>query len=315
MIAVARVCALAFLLTAQASPDLTLVRVGAATDDQSKPVLYAQQAGLFAKAGLNVQVVPLNGGGAAIAAAVSGGSLDIGKANTLLLITAHSRNLPFTAIAPGVITGASDHAAALIVPANSPLKTGRDFNGKTVGVTSLVTIELLATRTFIDRNGGDSSTVKFVEVAPSTSLAAMDQGRIDGASILEPALSQALSTGRVRVFAYTYSAIAPRFDGADWFTTTDFAGKHRDVVAKFARVMHDANVYVAAHETETNPLVAAYAGIDLATLSNMHHVERPTYLNPAYIQPLIDAAVKYKFIAQPFPAQELINEYALKPPR
>ncbi len=312
----ALLCALAIIgLTAQTAPDLTTIRVGAATDDQSKPVLYAQQSGLFAKAGLNVQVVPLNGGGAAIAAAVMGGSLDIGKTNTLLLITAHSRNLPFTAIAPGVITGASDRAAALIVPSSSPLKTGRDFNGKTVGVTSLVTIELLATRTYIDQSGGDSSTVKFVEVAPSASLAAMDQGRIDAASILEPALSQALSTGKVRVFAYTYNAISPRFDGADWFTTTDFAAKHRDVIEKFARVMHDANVYVAAHETETNPLVAAYAGIDLATLANMHHVERPTYLNPAYIQPLIDAAVKYKFIAQRFPARELISEYALKPPR
>jgi NitT/TauT family transport system substrate-binding protein len=303
------------VLTAQSAPGPLLVRVGAAADDQSKPVLYAQKAGLFARAGLNVQIVQLNGGGAAIAAAVVGGSLDIGKTNTLQLITAHARNVPLIAIAPGVVNGTNDRAAALVVSTDSPIHSAKDFNGKTVGVTSLVTIELLATRAYIDKNGGDSSTVKFIEVSPAASAAALEQGRIDAASILEPALSAALATGKVRAFAYTYNALAPTFDGADWFTTTDFAAAHRDVVAKFARVMHDANVYVAAHEAETDSIVASYAGLDPASMTNMHHVLRPTYLNPAYIQPLIDAAVRYKFIAQSFPAGELIDANALKPPR
>jgi ABC-type nitrate/sulfonate/bicarbonate transport system substrate-binding protein len=71
--------ALALLLTAQTAPALVTVRVGAAPDEQSKPILWAQQSGLFARNGLDVSIVPLTGGGAAIAAAVTGGSLDIGK--------------------------------------------------------------------------------------------------------------------------------------------------------------------------------------------------------------------------------------------
>jgi ABC-type nitrate/sulfonate/bicarbonate transport system substrate-binding protein len=61
------------------SSDLIPLRVGAAMDDQSKPVFYALDNGLFAKAGLDVQLVALSGGGAAIAAAVVGGSLDLGR--------------------------------------------------------------------------------------------------------------------------------------------------------------------------------------------------------------------------------------------
>jgi NitT/TauT family transport system substrate-binding protein len=309
------VCALAIVgLTAQASSNLPVIHVGANADDQSKPVLYAVSAGLFAKAGLNVQIVPLNGS-AGIAAAVSGGALDIAKANALALVEAHARGIPFTIIAPGVISGSGDHAVGLIVATNSPIKTAKDFNGATVGVDSLATNELITTRVYVDTNGGDSSTIHFVETPGSAALIALEQGRIAAAAILEPVLSQGLGSGKERLFAYTYGSIAPRWDGADWFSTRDWAAKHPDAVRRFAQVMHDANIYVGTHESETNPLLATYAAMDPATLATMHHVERPTYLNAAYLQPLIDTAAKYKLIPQRFPASEMISEYALKPPR
>jgi NitT/TauT family transport system substrate-binding protein len=312
----AALCALAVLgLTAQSSPSLPTVRVGANADDQSKPMLYAVSAGLFTKAGINVEIVPLNGGGGGIAAAVSGGSLEAGKANALALVEAHARGIPFTIIAPGVISGSGDHAVGLIVPTNSPLKTGKDFNGTTVGVDSLATNELITTRAYVDAHGGDSSTIHFVETPGAQALIALDQGRIAAAAILEPVLSQGLASGKARLFAYTYGSIADRFDGADWFTTRDWADAHRDIVRRFAQVMLEANTYVASHEAETNPLLANYAKMDPATLATMKHVERPTYLNPAYLQPLIDAAVRYKLIARRFPAAEMISPYALKAPK
>ena len=150
------------------TPEPTTVRVGAAVDDQSKPILYALQAGLFARAGSTVQLVALNGGGAAIAgAAVAGGSLDLGKSNSLELISAHARGLPFTIVAPGSGTGTGDHNGAIVVVPSSPIHTARDLNDKTVGVISLVTIQSLAVRTWIDANGGESQRVHFLEVPPS----------------------------------------------------------------------------------------------------------------------------------------------------
>lgn len=300
---------------AQATPEPATVRIGAASDEQSKPVLYAQQAGLFAREGLNVTIVPLNGGGAAIAAAVTGGSLDMGKTNMLQLISAHARGVPFTIVAPAVMTGAADRGIGLIVAADSPVRSAREFNDKTVGVTSLVTIELIATRAWIDKNGGDSRSVHFVEVAPAQSVAAIEQGRIIAATILEPTLTQAVGSGKVRILAYPYGAIAPRFDGAAWFTTVDYATKHPDIVKGFEHAIHDANVYVGAHENETIPLIAKYTGIDPSVLAGMKHPERPAYLSPTTIQPLIAAAVRYGFIPKPFPAQEMFSPLVLKPPR
>jgi hypothetical protein len=39
------------------------------------------------------------------------------------------------------------------------------------------------------------------------------------------------------------------------------------------------------------------------------------YVNPRYIQPIIDFAAKYEMIPQAFPAEEIISPAALKAPR
>ena len=314
-LAAAALAALAPCAARAQSADLIPLRVGAAMDDQSKPVFYALDAGLFAKAGLDVQLVALGGGGAAIAAAVAGGSLDIGKSNALELIAAHVRGLPFTIVGPGAGTGAFDHNGAVVVPIASPIHGARDLGGKIVGVISLVTIQSIAVKAWIDGDGGDVAAVRFLEVPPSATLAALEAGRVDAASLLEPFLSQALAAGTVRVLGYPYGSVAPRFAGASYFTTVDWASKHADALGRFMRVLHDANVYVGAHETDTNALVAKYAKIDPALLTRMSHSERPAYVDRATLQPLIDAAAKYKFIPRAFPAQELISSAALRPGR
>ena len=60
--------------SAQTTPALTTVRVLASPVDDVMPVLYAQRAGLFRQAGLDVQVDRANSGAAA-SAAVMGGSV------------------------------------------------------------------------------------------------------------------------------------------------------------------------------------------------------------------------------------------------
>src|SRR6185437_8705237 len=96
------VAALAVLSNAAAAqiPSLVTVRCASNAADDVTPVLYAQRSGLFAKAGLNVELTRMNSG-AAVSAAVLGGSIDIGKSSLLPIITAHSRGLPLVLLAPG----------------------------------------------------------------------------------------------------------------------------------------------------------------------------------------------------------------------
>ena len=119
--------------------DLPTIRIGAALDVESTPVLYAQKAGLFAKAGLNVEIVKLTGGGTAIAAAIAGGGLEVGKASTFALVAAHARGVPFVLLAPAAYYSSAEADIPLVVSAGSTWKSARDLEGKTIGVVSLST--------------------------------------------------------------------------------------------------------------------------------------------------------------------------------
>ncbi len=83
---------------ATAAP-LQTVRIQTIATDDATPILYAQKAGLFAKAGIDVQIERA-GSGAAIAAAVLAGSFDIGLSNLVTLMSAHVRGVGFTLLAP-----------------------------------------------------------------------------------------------------------------------------------------------------------------------------------------------------------------------
>jgi NitT/TauT family transport system substrate-binding protein len=296
--------------SAQTEP---LIRVGAALDDQSTPLLYAVHADMFKKAGLNVEIQKL-GSGSVVAAAVAGGSIEIGKAATYAIILAVAKGLPFTLIAPIAYYRSEAPDGALVVPGNSPFKSARDLEGKTLGVTSLQDFNMLATEAWIDQNGGDPSKVKFIEIPPPAISAALTQGRIDGAPVFEPAFTAALNGG-ARIGAHVYDAIGKHYIGAAMFANTAWVAAHRDLVDRFNRVMLEAVQYVGAHESESIPLIAQFVGIDPAILPKMHHPGRATYLVASEVQPLIDLAAKYKIIAKPFPAQQMICDCALKAPR
>jgi NitT/TauT family transport system substrate-binding protein len=312
------VCALASLATPPSlaqRADAPTIRIGAGLDVESTPVLYAQRAGMFARAGMKVEVVKIPGGGTAIAAAVAGGALEIGKASTYALVTAHARGVPFVLLAPAAYYSSDVPDIPLVVGVKSPLRTARDLNGKTIGVVSLATTMRLATETWIDANGGDSKSVHFVELSPPAMPIAIEQGRIDGGPLSEPVFSDAMAGGKIRVLGYPYNALGKHFVLADWFSTADWVAKNHELAEKFARVMYDANAYVAAHESEMTPFIAAYVGIDPAVLAKMKNPERGTYYDPALIQPLIDGAARYKAIPKVFPAAEMISDAALKPPK
>ena len=76
--------------------------------------------------------------------------------------------------------------------------------------------------------------------------------------------------------------------------------------------MKVAGAYVAAHEDELAPMLAAYAGVDPNLIIKTKHEGRGIAIAPSDLQPVIDAAAKYKVIAAPFPASELICTCALR---
>jgi NitT/TauT family transport system substrate-binding protein len=163
---------------------------------------------------------------------------------------------------------------------------------------------MLAVQAWVDKNGGDSKTLKWVEIPNSAEAAAVAEHRVELCSLNEPQLSAAVDSGKLRIFAKCYDAIATTFAGTIFFTQPDWAEKHVDTIKRWSRVTYEAAAYTNTHHAETAPMMSEVTKIPLAVIQKMTRVNASTSSDPGLIQPAIDTAFKYKSLSRSFPAKE-----------
>jgi len=281
------------------------IRAAGVPEDSITPALWAQESGIFRRYGLDVQV-DAQRSGSAVAAGVAGGAYQFGKSSLMALIAAHAHNVPIMIIAPAGMYDASNPITGLLVKTDSPVKTGADLNGKTIAVSSLGDLYTVGTYAWLEKTGGDWSSVKLVELPISAIFEAVVGGRVDAGGTIVPDLQVALATGRVRSVADTNAAIAPRFIYTAWFTTADYVKNNRPIVQKFRAALRESVLYTNTHKAQTVEVFARFSGMDPAVVAKMNRTDDGLTLDPRLVQPLINATAKYKVIPKAFNAREFI---------
>lgn len=302
------------LLTAPsaiAQPDNPLIRVGTGPNDPSLSLIYADRGGIFKRAGLNVEV-SRQATTATMAAAVLGGSLEIAQGSGLGAIQIIAKGVPLVLIGNLALYNADKPDVALLVLASSGIVNPKDLEGKTLAGVALGDLNSISTMMWLEAHNVDTSTLKFVEIPASASLAAMEQNRIAATTVYEPFYSAFVATGKVRVMGYPYDALSRRFADSVLFAQTKWVAAHGPLVTRFLRALQEASMYVGAHESEAAPLLAQFAGLEPTAQTALHHPDRDTAIAPSDIQPIIDAATKNKLIPKAFSAQDIICSCALR---
>jgi NitT/TauT family transport system substrate-binding protein len=297
----ATLCAIRLPARAQT---MATVRIGTVPSEFAAEVYYAKDMGFFAKAGIDTDIQPMQNG-SAIAAAIASNAVDIGFATLDALATIHQNNIPLVIIAPAAeyVSPATARIAALVLPARSPVQQAKDLNGKIIAVAALRSLQDTATSAWIDQHGGDSSTIRFVELPFPAMPAALDAGRVDAAFVVEPFLGVAKKNGRV--LAYVYDAISKHFLIGAWFTTPQWEKNHPDLVNRFAAAMHETAVWANKNQAKSGEILAKYTKIEPAVIATMARAHYAEQLTAASMQPSIDVSAKYDKFST-FPAQELI---------
>jgi NitT/TauT family transport system substrate-binding protein len=279
------------------------LRIALVPIDNNALPFFAQEMGFFKAAGLAAEVQQMQSG-AAMTAAVAGGSIDIASSNIVQLAQAHDRHIPFTLVAPAGVYLPQAATTVLMAPNATTLKTAKDLSGKTIAVTGLKSIAQYAPMAWVDKNGGDSKTVKFVEMPVQEMPEAMNTGRIDAAVVQEPFIAGAKLKG-AHVFADVFGAIGPSYLISAYFGTTDWARANPDTVKAFQKVMHDTAVWANKNHAKTADILVNVLHVDANVVPAMTRAIFAETLQPSQIQPPIDVAVKYGGITA-FPASELI---------
>jgi NitT/TauT family transport system substrate-binding protein len=281
------------------------IRLAGPLTEDLTALFYGIKSGLFGRSGLDVELIGTSSGTAAVTAVIAG-TYEIAKTSLLSVFSAHLRDIPVAIVAPEFTYTARSPFALLEIASDAPFKTGSDLNGKTIGIPALNDLNMLATRAWVDKNGGDWRSLKFVEIPNAVMEAGLQQHRIDAAMMQPPQLDAALASGATKTLGDGYGAIAPGFLVGAFIARTDWAAQHADAVRRFARVLAEAGSYVNAHAAETLPLVAELTKIPLAATEKMHRSLNSTSLEAGSVQSLIDAAFKFELLPRSFPARDIV---------
>jgi NitT/TauT family transport system substrate-binding protein len=282
----------------------TPVNAGTIPTDVSGVLVYGLDRGAFKNAGLDVTLTSLTSG-PVVANAVAGGSLDVGAANVGSLCVARSRGVPFKIFAPAGVADADATGDIIAVLNDSPIKTPAELNGKTVGIVALKTMQHAAALALIDKRGGDSKSVRFIEVPFPEMGAALDAHRVDAALPNEPFTTSIRS--RVRSLGGQWEAMKTPFPIFAFFATETWLGAHGDTALTFAGVIRQTAVWANAHRKDTAQMLAKFANLDPQTAATMG---RSTYgtttPDPASIQQIVDIQLKYGMMTTPIDPVEMI---------
>jgi NitT/TauT family transport system substrate-binding protein len=286
---------------AQTSAPIRILTVG---QEGGALAIYAKEAGFFQRAGLNVEVTT-SSSGSAILAALAGGSVDIGNANSGSVAVAVLSGLPFTIFADCSLYVAKKPTILLCVAPNSAIRTAKDLAGKTIGVGGLRNLSQAAPQAWLDKNGVDSSSVKFIELPYPTMPDMLRLGRVDAGIVPEPVLSAA--QGKVHPIAAPYDAIGDRFSLGSYVATRDWIEKNRSVASRISDALRQTAIWANTHETETGQILADVLKLPQSLVSTMTRCIFAPTLELSNLQPSLDVMAKYGDVSKRLEASTLVT--------
>jgi NitT/TauT family transport system substrate-binding protein len=280
------------------------LRIGVLAAESAAEITYAKELGYWAKAGLDVTITTMSNTPSIVAAVVAG-ALDIGYTTIDSVASIHSHNIPLFVIAPATdyIDPGTVKTAGVLVKPDSPIRTAKDLKGKTIASPALHSLGTTGASAWIDANGGDSSTVSYVEIPFPTQPAALSQGRVDAIFEVEPFFGSAAKT--FRVLFEGYSAISKHFLLNLFVTTPGWAKANPDLVNRFVSVIHQTAVWANRNHDQSGAILAKITSIPADTIAGMARSHYAEELTAALMQPGIDASAKYNNFPT-FPASDLL---------
>ena len=136
---------------------------------------------------------------------------------------------------------------------------------------------------------------------------ALERGLIQGSFLSEPFTTRFAAAGQTRIFADTYTAIAPELSVAVFFTTRAWAKSNPDTMKKLVNGIYATAKYCNTHPAETGATLLRVAKLDPATLATLKRAYFATQPDKKYIDPILQLANKYGAVQRPISYEEFMG--------
>jgi len=273
-----------------------------------------QRAGIFRKHGLILEILWTQGGGETQQAVISG-SVDVGVAPGIMgVLSAYSKGAPVRIIGAET-TGAAD--LYWYVPANSPIKSLKDTEGKTIAYSTNGSSTHGIVTAFMKQY--DLKAKPTATGGPAPTLTQVMSGQIDVGWSAPPFGLQQLDEGKIRIVAQGNDAAA--FKGQTvrlLITNVATLANRKPAIDRFMKAYRETIDWMYSDDPSALKTYADFVGISVATAKRT----RDDFFPRASVDPdkvvgldtIIPDAVTLKFTATPL-TREQLAELIQIPPR
>ncbi|MDT8910226.1 ABC transporter substrate-binding protein [Amycolatopsis sp. PS_44_ISF1] len=174
------------------------------------------------------------------------------------------------------------------------IRSGRDFRGKNLGVTSLGSSTDFLTKALAARGGLSGKDYTPVKVgAGQTFISALQQGSIDAGMTTDPTIAQLTNTGQAKILydlrtvAGTRAALGGLYPASSLYMSCEIVHRYPDIVQKLANAYVDSLRWLAEHTPEqvADVMPQSFAGGDKALYVKSLHDSLPMFTQDGRMDP------------------------------
>jgi NitT/TauT family transport system substrate-binding protein len=277
------------------------------------PLFSAIKQGYFAEEGITIDTSPSTGGATGIPGLIAG-SFDIVYGNVVSMLLAAQQGIDIRVVAPGTkIETAENDTSALVVRADSGIATGKDLEGKTVGVNTRNNVIWLYARAWIKATGGDPDKVTYKEIPHPQMEDALRQKQVDAGYMVIPYVALATAKPEFKAIGHPYSTVQLGVDVGQYLTTSKFLAERPETAKKFIRALRRGIEWYNANrgKPELLSIVSGFTRINVDLLSKIKMSPSPMKVDPAQIEKTMKLMIDNKLLRAPLDIKPLVASQAL----
>jgi NitT/TauT family transport system substrate-binding protein len=292
--------------------DTIKLAVGARGNWETAASELGQNAGVFKKRGLTLEILYTQGSGETQQAVISGG-VDIGIGlGTASVMNAFLKGAPLRAIG-NASTGSSEY---WYVPANSPVRTMRDAAGKTIAYSTAGASSHLEVLAFLKFYGIEAKPTATGGTAGT--MTQVMSGQVDVGWASPPFGLDAEQAGKIRIIAR--GSDLPYFRDQTIrliVANADYWARHKDVAARFVQAYRDTLKWMYA-TPEGLKAYADFAHVPEDTARQVRDVFYPRdnmrVDHASGLESVMADGVAFKYLSAPLSPEQLGQLFQIPPP-
>ena len=284
----------------------TTINIGAVPATSAVLLWTAQEQGFFKDQNLEVVLQPANGGPATVPA-LQGGAIDVGQSGILNAVQAKAAGLDIPCFLGNARLSARGALVPLIASEQSGVESAADLEGKSIAVNALGSAQELLATAYLEAEGVDVDSVKFVAVEIPASVAAVTSGQVDAAIMTAPFSNIALAQGAVMVEAHPEAAIEDDLSFACYIATRSWLEENPEVVERFTTALDDAQAYIEENPAYQLEVVAKNLKTEAALVDGGMPLISPD-LSTDDVQHWIDLGLEYGILDGEVDAEAVVYQ-------